>query len=81
VYLTSKVAISKGNYYRVAVNGDFSAYDYMIFPTGSKYALPLTSTVDPKIIITKGVTGYASVYPDSEFTAYMFPADAVVQFP
>jgi len=81
VYLTSKVSVSKNNYYRVAVNGDFNAYDYLAFPAGSKYSLPLSSPNDSRVIFTKGVAGYANTYPGTEYTTYMFPADVVIQFP
>jgi hypothetical protein len=80
-FLPSKVAISKGNYYRVAVNGDFTAYDYLSFPTGSPFSLPLPLPTNTKFIFTKGVAGYANQYPDTEYTTYLFPADVVVQFP
>ena len=81
VYLSTKVALLKGNYYRVAMNGDFTAYDYLAFPSGSKLSLPLSLPTDPKVIFTKGVAGYANSYPDTEYSTYMFPADVVVQFP
>ena len=80
-YLTSKVSVSKNNYYRVTVNGDFSAYDYLAFPAGSKYALPLALPTDSKVLFTKGVAGYANLYPGTEYATYMFPADVVLQFP
>lgn len=81
VYLTEKKAISKGNYYRVSINGDFTSYNYMTFPAGSKYSLPLACPTNQKIIFTKGIAGSAMTYPASEFTTYMFPADVVLQFP
>jgi len=81
VYLSTRVKITKDNYYRVALNGDFSAYDYLAFPGGSSYALPLVSPKDSKVIFTKGVAGYAGLFPDTEYTTYMFPADIVIQFP
>lgn len=80
-YLSSKIAISKGNYYRVAINGDFTAYDYLSFPTGSASSLPLPLPTNSKFVFTKGVAGYANQYPDSEYSTYMFPADVVAQFP
>jgi len=80
-YLPTKIAISKGNYYRVALNGDFIAYDYLFFPTGSTFSLPLPSPTNTKFVFTKGVAGYANQYPDTEYSTYMFPADIVVQFP
>ena len=81
VNLPSKVAITKGNYYRVALNGDFSAYDYLAFPNGSNYSLPLPLPSDAKVVFTKGVAGYTNTYPDSEFTTYLFLADVIIQFP
>lgn len=81
VYLSNKLSISKNNYYRVALNGDFTAYNYLTFPSGSSYSLPLPLPTNPKFVFTKGVTGYANLYPDTEFANYMFPADVVVQFP
>lgn len=80
-YLPSKVALTKGNYYRVALNGDFTAYNYLTFPSGGQSSLPLALASDPKFVFTKGVTGYANQYPDTDFLNYMFPADVVVQFP
>lgn len=80
-YFPSKVAISKGNYFRVAINGDFAVYNYLTFPSGSQYSLPLLLPSDTKFVFTKGVAGYANQYPDTEYTTYMFPADVVVQFP
>lgn len=81
VTLATKVSISKGTYYRVAINGDFTAYDYMTFAQGSSLGLPTALAADPKFVFTKGVSGYADQYPDNEFTTYLFPADVVVQFP
>lgn len=81
ITLSAKVSISKGIYYRVALNGDFTAYDYLAFPQGSSSSLPLALATDTKFIFTKGVTGYANQYPDNEFKTYLFPADVVVQFP
>lgn len=81
VYLTEKKSITKGNYYRVAINGDFTSYNYMTFPVGSKYSLPLPCPTNQKIIFTKGVAGSALSYPATEFATYMFPADVVLQFP
>jgi hypothetical protein len=76
VNLTSKIAVSKGVYYRVVANGNFVNYNYITIPFS---ALPLTSPTDSKFKFTKGVYGLS--YPDGEFTSFIFPADVVIQFP
>ncbi|HTH56184.1 MAG TPA: hypothetical protein VL728_09060 [Cyclobacteriaceae bacterium] len=81
VALANKISISKGVYYRIAINGDFTAYDYLTFPTGNQMSLPLPLPTNSKFIFTNGVAGYANQYPDTEFSTYMFPADVVIQFP
>ena len=75
------MAVSKDNYYRVVLNGDFLAYDYLTFPTGNSNSLPLPLPTNNKFVFTKGVTGYANQYPETEYTTYMFPADVLLQFP
>jgi hypothetical protein len=80
-FLSSKVAISKGVYYRVVLAGNFTAYNYMYFRIGSTYKIPVALPTDTKFVFTKGVTGVSSLYPDSEYSGFLFPADVVVQFP
>jgi len=79
--LATKISITKGVYYRVAVNGDFTAYNYMTFPQGSSLTLPLPLATDAKFVFTKGVSGYANQYPDNMFNNYLFTSDVMLQFP